>query len=58
MDKTADKKSMKKAYHKKALKFHPDKNNSKSEEEKEKFSEIFKEVKEAYNVLVVHIEKY
>ncbi|CAM9649340.1 unnamed protein product [Discosporangium mesarthrocarpum] len=47
----ADENEIKKAYRKLALKFHPDRQNSKSEEEKEKAGKLFRDIGEAYEVL-------
>ncbi|MDR2545234.1 MAG: molecular chaperone DnaJ [Methanobrevibacter sp.] len=48
VDKSADEKEIKKAYRKLAMKYHPDKAE---ENEKEEFTEKFKEISEAYAVL-------
>ncbi|MDR1819605.1 MAG: molecular chaperone DnaJ [Methanobrevibacter sp.] len=48
VDKSADEKKIKKAYRKLAMKYHPDKAE---ENEKEGFTEKFKEISEAYAVL-------
>ena len=47
----ADDDEIKKAYKKAALKFHPDKQAGKSDEEQEKATEMFKSIGEAYEVL-------
>jgi molecular chaperone DnaJ len=46
VDKSADESAIKKAYRKKAIKFHPDKNPDNKEAE-----ESFKEAAEAYEIL-------
>ena len=46
---TAD--ELKKAYRKKAIQYHPDRQQGKSEEEKKEAEEKFKEAAEAYDVL-------
>jgi DnaJ homolog subfamily A member 2 len=48
---SASAEDIKKAYRKKALRWHPDRNRSKSQELQEEASEKFKEVGEAYEVL-------
>lgn len=47
----ADDDEIKKAYKKAALKFHPDKQAGKNDEEQEKATEMFKSIGEAYEVL-------
>lgn len=49
--KTASEKEIQKAYKKLALKYHPDKQVGKSDEEKKKAEEVFKEAAMAYDVL-------
>lgn len=49
--KSASKEDIKKAYKKKALKYHPDRLHGKSDAEKKDFEEKFKEAAEAYEVL-------
>ena len=51
VDKNATKDEIKKAYRKKAIKYHPDKQNGKSESEIHEAEEKFKEIGEAYEVL-------
>ena len=51
VEKTADDAALKKAYRKKAMRWHPDKHSSKSEAEKKKAEEQFKLISEAYSVL-------
>ena len=51
VEKTATPSQLKKAFHKGALKFHPDKHRSDTEEGKERAETIFKEMAEAYAVL-------
>eukprot|EP01138_Halocafeteria_seosinensis_P013512 gb/GECG01013800.1/.p1 GENE.gb/GECG01013800.1/~~gb/GECG01013800.1/.p1 ORF type:complete len:571 (+),score=117.18 gb/GECG01013800.1/:1-1713(+) len=47
----AGEEEVKKAYKKAALKWHPDRHASKSEDEKKKAEKMFKDIGEAYNVL-------
>ena len=49
--KTSTNEEIKKAYKKKATKYHPDKNVGKSEAEKQKNEEEFKKINEAYETL-------
>lgn len=49
--KSATDEEIKKAYRKLAMKYHPDRNEGKSEKEKQSSAEIFKKVKQAYEVL-------
>lgn len=51
VDKNADADAIKSAYRKLAVKYHPDKQQGKTEEEKKAAEEKFKEVAEAYQVL-------
>lgn len=51
MDKAATPSDIKKAYHKAALRHHPDRHATAEPEEREKEEKIFKEVSEAYSVL-------
>lgn len=46
----ADEAEIKKAYRKAALKYHPDRQSSKSDEEKEKAGRVFRDIAEAYEV--------
>lgn len=47
----ADNSAIKKAYRKKAMKYHPDRHSGSTEEEKKKTEEKFKEISGAYDVL-------
>ena len=51
LDKNATETQIKKAYKKLAVKYHPDKHSNKSEAEKTKAEDKFKEISEAYQVL-------
>lgn len=51
VNKDADEKTIKTAFRKMAVKFHPDKYAGKSEKEKKEAEDKFKEIAEAYNVL-------
>ena len=51
VDKSATDDQIKSAYRKLAMKYHPDKFSTASEEEKKKAEEQFKEINQAYNVL-------
>ena len=51
VNKDADEKTIKAAFRKMAVKFHPDKYAGKSEKEKKEAEDKFKEIAEAYNVL-------
>ena len=51
VNKTANEKEIKKSFKKLAVKYHPDKQVGKSDEEKSKAEESFKEINEAYEVL-------
>lgn len=51
MSRSADESEIKKAYRKAALKYHPDRQSSKSDEEKEKAGKLFRDIGEAYEVL-------
>lgn len=51
VSKDADDKALKSAYRKLAVKYHPDKQNGKSDSEKKDAEEKFKEISEAYEVL-------
>ncbi|WP_375603778.1 DnaJ domain-containing protein [Wolbachia endosymbiont of Anurida maritima] len=48
---------IKKAYHKLALKWHPDKHSDKSQEEKDKATEKFKEIIVAYGISTDEIKE-
>lgn len=50
MSRSADDAEIKKAYRKAALKYHPDRQSSKSEEEKEQAGKVFRDIAEAYEV--------
>jgi len=51
IDRNASDKDIKKAYKSLAMKYHPDRNRTKSEAEQEEASRMFKEVAEAYGCL-------
>lgn len=51
LTKAATDEDIKKAYKKQAIRWHPDKHQAKSEEERKKAEEIFKKVGEAYETL-------
>ena len=51
IEKTADEGEIKKAYRKKAIEWHPDKHNTKSEEELKNAESMFKDIGEAYAIL-------
>lgn len=51
VEKTADEGELKKAYRKKAIEWHPDKHNTKSEEEVKHAEAMFKDIGEAYAIL-------
>lgn len=51
IDRNADEKEIKKAFKKAAFRTHPDRQQGKSEEEKKKAEEEFKEISRAYNIL-------
>lgn len=51
MERSASDTDIKKAYKALALKYHPDRNRSKSQAEQDEASKMFKEVAEAYGVL-------
>jgi len=51
IEKTADEGEIKKAYRKKAIEWHPDKHNTKSEEELKHAELMFKDIGEAYAIL-------
>ncbi|CAN0464078.1 unnamed protein product, partial [Hapterophycus canaliculatus] len=50
VSRSADEAEIKKAYRKAALKYHPDRQSSKSEEEKEQAGKVFRDIAEAYEV--------
>lgn len=49
--KTATEEDIKKAYKKQAIRWHPDKHQAKSEEDRKKAEEVFKKIGEAYETL-------
>ncbi|CAN0144596.1 unnamed protein product [Ascophyllum nodosum] len=51
VSRSADEAEIKKAYRKAALKYHPDRQSSKTEEEKEQAGKVFRDIGEAYEVL-------
>ena len=51
VSRSANQKEVKKSYHKMAMKYHPDKQKNKTEEERDKAEVIFKDVNLAYEVL-------
>jgi DnaJ homolog subfamily C member 7 len=51
IEKSADEAEIKKAYRRKAVEWHPDKHNTKSEEEVKYAEAVFKDIGEAYAIL-------
>lgn len=51
IDKTSDEQQIKKGFRNQAMKWHPDKFNTASEEDRKKAEETFKEIGEAYEIL-------
>lgn len=51
VDKNFNEEQLKKAYKKQCLKYHPDRQSSKSDDERKKAEEMFKDVQEAYECL-------
>jgi DnaJ family protein C protein 7 len=51
IEKNVDEAEIKKAYRRKAVEWHPDKHNTKSEEEVKEAERMFKDVGEAYAIL-------
>ncbi|CBJ26057.1 Heat shock protein 40 like protein [Ectocarpus siliculosus] len=51
VSRSADDAEIKKAYRKAALKYHPDRQSSKTDEEKEQAGKVFRDIAEAYEVL-------
>lgn len=57
MDKKADENTIKKAYKRAAVKWHPDKHSNKTEEERLTAENKFKEIGEAFSILSVPKKK-
>lgn len=57
VNRDANKKQIKRAYRKLALKYHPDKHALKSKTEKRQMEEMFKSVKEAYSIVSDPVER-
>lgn len=53
VSRSADEAEIKKAYRKAALKYHPDRQSSKTDEEKEQAGKVFRDIAEAYEVRLV-----
>ncbi|CAN0464889.1 unnamed protein product, partial [Laminaria digitata] len=51
VSRSAEEPEIKKAYRKAALKYHPDRQSSKTEQEKEEAGKVFRDIAEAYEVL-------